>query len=1200
MAPLSASATGDDQVAPGSPAPESKIQDGKATGAEFAPNAYFVQFAAPSVAEGGSLQAVQSQRAQFLADADEAGVEVEVTSEFSTLWSGVTVMADDASLTTLASSDAVEAIFPVGIIDAPERPEQADYAPELSTAVGMTGVDVVQSELGFTGEGVRIGIIDSGVDYDHPDFGGSGEPGGTTFPTERVAFGYDFVGDSFNASPSAGANYQPKPFPDGDPDDCGGHGTHVAGISSANGEVTGVAPDSTIGAYRVFGCSGSTTADIMLRAMEQSLEDEMDVVNLSIGSAFSAWAEYPTARATDALAREGVVVVASIGNSGANGLHSAGAPGVGRDTIGVGSVDNVAYEANFGTDDEGNEIPYTVGTPAPEPPAPGTTGDVVAVIPPAEENQACAANPFTPEQIAQIEGNWLLLKRGGCTFHTKANAGQQAGAAGVILYNNVAGAFNPSLTGEPPITVPVIAITQADGARMAERSLAGEDVTFTFEEGTTRVPSPTGGLMSAFSSFGTMADTTFKPDLSAPGGQIYSTYPLEIQPYATLSGTSMSAPHVAGAVALMLEAEPDLGVEEVKLRLQSTSTQLPLSVNRGAGLEVVHRQGAGMIQVDDAILADVVVQPGLVQLGQQLAGETSTQTVTVRNLSDSPKTFAVEHVPAIGTYGTSNDWYYGFAEAAVQHPDVVRVPVGGSAQVELTITSPAADDAGVAPIYGGYVHLTSGAGDDAEVYSIAYGGFAQDLQDIEVLADQIDGERNVTQELPALGFVETCDTWLGITCYDEDAVYGFVDGYRSFSMTQQDHPNFLVHFEHQARNMEWEVFEANEDGTAGESLGTAASVDYLGRSASRNAFTAYPWDGMVINEDGARVRVASGDYVMQIRVTKASAWNDDREAGVETYTSQAFGIDWSAEGQVDRPAVDRILGHNRFSTASELAVERFEPGVDTVYIANGYNFPDAVSGGALAAGEEAPVLLTRPDSLPPATRMALQTLRPERIVVLGGEMVVDEDVETALAGYAVTVDRLYGDDRYRTARAISAQWEASDVVFLASGEDFPDALTAAAAAGVEGAPVLLTRAGALPDAAVVELQRLSPSTVYVIGGEDAISLDVAEDAAQYADEVVRIGGTNRYGTASLVGQQFFPTPAPEAFLATGLDFPDALAAAPAAAMNNGPVLLTRLETVPTATVEALNALRAQTITLVGGYEAISLGVQETLEGHVYP
>src|SRR5690606_28753988 len=142
----------------------------------------------------------------------------------------------------------------------------------------------------------------TGIDIDHPDLGGNGAPDSTPFPSERVAFGIDLVGDSYNSDPSTNA-YQPKPFPDDNPDDCQGHGTHVAGIVGASGEVTGVAPGVTFGAYRVFGCERSTESDIMLRAMEESLKDGMDVVNMSIGSAFTAWEEYPTAQASDALAR---------------------------------------------------------------------------------------------------------------------------------------------------------------------------------------------------------------------------------------------------------------------------------------------------------------------------------------------------------------------------------------------------------------------------------------------------------------------------------------------------------------------------------------------------------------------------------------------------------------------------------------------------------------------------------------------------------------------------------------------------------------------------------------------------------------------------------------------------------------------------------------------------------------------------------
>ncbi|WP_022923386.1 cell wall-binding repeat-containing protein [Serinicoccus marinus] len=1201
LAPLSAAADDDAFVAPGSPAPESKIQDDGVTGAELVPDSYFVQLAGPSTSAGGSLASIESQRDRFLADVDATGVELEVRSEFGTLWNGLSVKADEESLLELAASDAVEAIFPVGVIDAPERPEDTQIDPELFTAISMTGADIVQSELGYDGTGVKVGIIDTGIDYDHPDFGGNGSPGSTTFPTEKVAFGHDFVGDDYNADPGAGDAYQPKPFPDADPDDCQGHGTHVAGITGADGEVTGVAPGVTLGAYRVFGCDGSTDADIMLHAMEQTLTDEMDVVNLSIGSAFSAWKEYPTAQATDALAREGVVVVASIGNSGASGLHSIGAPGVGEDTIGVGSVDNTSYEANFFLDEEDNEVPYTVGSPAPEPPTSGEDTVVAVHAPGTTEAQACGTDPFSAEEQAVIEGNWVMIQRGSCSFYEKALNGQEAGATGVMLYNNVGGSINPSLAGEEDIEVPVVMVTQADGERLAADALATEGHVVTWTEGSTSVPNPTGGLISSFSSIGTMANTTVKPDLSAPGGQIYSTYPLETQPYATLSGTSMASPHVAGAAALMLEADPDLGVEEVKLKLQNSSMQLPLNIAPAAGLELVHRQGAGMIQVDDSILAQATIEPGLVQLGQQLAGETSTQTVTLTNTSDAEQVYAVEHTPAVATSGTANDFGYYLAPADVAVAPSVVVPAGASVEVPMTITSPSIDGE-MGPIFGGYVTFSTGEGEEADSYSVAYGGHAADLQETEVLADMVDAEGNVTQELPALGAIAQCGLYLGYQCVEDGGTYGFVDEGYTFSMEQDDAPQFLVHFEHQARRMEWEVFAAEDDGSKGESLGTVAELDYLARSASRNGFTAYPWDGMMIDENGAKVRVPDGDYILELTVTKASAWNDDREAQTETWDSPVFGIafDGSDYGDVDRPEVQRTIGQDRWSTASELAVEAFPQGADTVYVASGLAFPDALAGGALAGSDEAPVLLTQPDSLPAATRMALQQLGPDSIVVLGGEGAVNGDVMTALAEYA-DVERLAGDNRYETAVEVSqTQTDDADVVFLASGKDYPDALAAAAAAGMEDASVLLTRPDLLPNATAAELERLSPETVYVIGGEGAVSSTVATAAGAAAGEVVRLGGTNRYGTAAAVAEEFFPTPAPGVFLATGVEFPDALAAAPVAAMNTMPVLLTRPDMLPSPTVDVMTSLRAQMVHIVGGYGAVELGVQETLEDVVYP
>jgi minor extracellular serine protease Vpr len=144
---------------------------------------------------------------------------------------------------------------------------------------------------------------------------------------------------TFNADPTS-PFYDPVPVPDPDPDDCQGHGTHVAGIVGANGDAVGVAPEVTFGAYRVFGCDGSTTADIMIAAMERALADDMDILNMSIGSAFT-WPQYPTAVASDLLVDAGMVVVASIGNSGASGTFSAGAPGLGEKVIGVAAFENL-------------------------------------------------------------------------------------------------------------------------------------------------------------------------------------------------------------------------------------------------------------------------------------------------------------------------------------------------------------------------------------------------------------------------------------------------------------------------------------------------------------------------------------------------------------------------------------------------------------------------------------------------------------------------------------------------------------------------------------------------------------------------------------------------------------------------------------------------------------------------------------------
>ncbi|MEK7424681.1 MAG: S8 family serine peptidase, partial [Actinomycetota bacterium] len=332
------------------------------------PELWFVELASAPVADGGALSATRSDKNAFRANARSAGIAYTERYAFDQLWNGLSIKVERSQLSALARVTGVKMLWPVATIALPE----GGSSPDLATALAMTGADTVQTELGFTGSGVKVAVMDTGVDYDHPDLGGCFGAGC------RVATGHDFVGDDFNANPTS-PSYNPIPVPDDDPDDCNGHGTHVAGIVGARGVVTGVAPGVTFGAYRVFGCQGSTTADIMIAAMERALADGMDVLNMSIGSAFQ-WPQYPTAAASDRLVNKGMVVVASIGNSGASGLYSAGSPGLGKKVIGVASFDNSHINVlSFDVNPSGRQVGYLPLATTLEPPTAGTTPEIVYV-----------------------------------------------------------------------------------------------------------------------------------------------------------------------------------------------------------------------------------------------------------------------------------------------------------------------------------------------------------------------------------------------------------------------------------------------------------------------------------------------------------------------------------------------------------------------------------------------------------------------------------------------------------------------------------------------------------------------------------------------------------------------------------------------------------------------------------------------------
>jgi minor extracellular serine protease Vpr len=811
---------------------------------------WFVELSSPPGIEGTTISTLEREEANFHAAATRAGIRYTESRHFRDLFNGLTVRASGADVNELRALPGVVSVYPDIKVSVSQQEDPPDNVADLITALKQTGADIAQSEMGLSGRGVRVAVIDTGVDYDHPDLGGCFGPGC------RVTKGYDLVGDDFNAN-----DLEPKITPDADPDDCNGHGTHVAGIIGANGGIKGVAPGVTFFAYRVFGCVGSTTSEIMLDAMERARRDHADVVNMSIGLALQ-WPQYPTARAADRLVRHGVVVVASAGNEFALGLYASSAPSVGKNVIAVASFDNThANLVAFTISPDDMPIGYIEAAGAPVTPTSGSfpmarTGTTTTT------NDACA-----PLAAGSLAGKVVLIRRGTCSFYQKAFNAQAAGAAGVVLYNNVAGFIPPTVAGTPPITIPVVAITSARGAEINGRLAAGP-VTMTWTNKVASEPNPTANLISSFSSYGPAPDLSFKPDIGAPGGTVRSTLPLEQGGYGNLSGTSMASPHVAGAVALLLEARPHTSPEEVQQRLQNSA--IPHLFNPALTfLDVVHRQGAGMLQIDDAVTADAVVSPSSLALGEIEAGS-ATRWLRIKqdesddhhshrfrgrhhhdgDDDDAPVTYTLGHESALST-GANTFVPQPLASFATVQFSSPTVTIGGrhyehdrDGLVGVTITPPPqADDPLNNPrLFGGYITFTPD--DGGTVLRVPYAGYNGDYQAIQVFT--LAGFPLLAKLTP-LEFVPQPAGAL-------------------FTMVGDDVPFILLHLNHQVANLKMEVIDV----TTGLSLNFADDEDFLSRNSSANSFFAFAWDGTTMRRPGGKLRtVPNGTYRIDLSILKA-------------------------------------------------------------------------------------------------------------------------------------------------------------------------------------------------------------------------------------------------------------------------------------------------------------------------------------------
>ena len=482
------------------------------------------------------------------------------------------------------------------------------------------------------GEGVRVAIIDTGIDYTHKAFGGSGrvddyenndaaviEPG--TFPTRKVVAGIDLVGTGYN--PSEGDIEQHIPHGDPDPLDEGMHGTHVAGIVAGVGDGVnthdGVAPDAALMAVKVF-AGGSTSDTVIIRALEYALDpngdfdlsDRAQVANLSLGSGFGA----PNSLYVDAIdnaLKGGMVVVAAAGNSGAND-YIVSEPSTADTAISVAaSVDDAEHNwkipaIKFNGDNGSKVTAEAVESPMAKPIA--EVGELIAPV----YHIGLADQDLTVEQKEQLRGKVALIDRGLVTFVAKINRAVAAGAVGVVMVNNVEGA-PLRMGGTAEYQIPAVMITKRVGTEV-KTALQEGAVSVTFKDDLFLERRELIDTLASFSSYGPRTfDSLLKPEIAAPGVSITSAFSGRGNRGIQVSGTSMATPHISGVVALIRQYRSVVSPALMKNMLLANTK---LMRSPGGERYRTYQQGGGRVDAWNAVTAEVVFQPATLSLGRML------------------------------------------------------------------------------------------------------------------------------------------------------------------------------------------------------------------------------------------------------------------------------------------------------------------------------------------------------------------------------------------------------------------------------------------------------------------------------------------------------------------------------------------------------------------------------------------------------
>ncbi len=762
-----------------------------------------------------------------------AGINFELKQEYFTAYNGFAISINQADLKT------VQELFGTGAV----HPSRTYYA-ELPASVPLVGGTAVWNNLGFKGEGQVVGVVDTGVDYNHPDLGGG-------FGAKVIAM-IDVAEHTSDAM------------------DYNGHGTHVSGIMTAKAAsvtgVNGMAPEAKlIVAKIVLGGTGSSSSEDLAAGFDWMLAQKLSGVNLvSINCSFGSpggWRDPsdPEQIAIQNCVNNGIFVSLSAGNEYYSVYPYNQVNWYGEDPdklsyypadigiVGGPSVVPGALSTAASWNSIVRYVSYKVTTPTGTARAPYTwasTTNPVSTLGGLPKNFVYVGfgNDDTYYTGLDVTGKIALILRGGTgvtDFGNKYLRAQNHGAVGAIVMNDAArGDAMLSMTmGTYPVTIPSVFTGNSYG--MFLRNHAG--ATITFDGIVDAFPSPLVDQMVDFSSWGTDNNLFFKPEATAPGGGIWSTVPIALGSYANYSGTSMAAPHVGGAAALIKQAHPTWTPAIVKTALLNTATLLKYP---GSSLYFSPRsQGAGRINVEKAVLTPVFVTDAVsglpyAPLGDTNAGTTKTFTLKAENSGAASLTYNLSGV--VQRYNSARA-PLNLAGATITLPGSITLPAHGSTTFEVTVNL-AGNTVYENIFVDGFILLTP---TDATLPAlhVPYTVFWGDWQDNRYTYDWI---HNPVIDLPpddSSGWTWFGYTWMynavGSTLY-----YLGMDFYGNFDRTAiaispnwdgvQDNAHPLVSFMRGTPDFAYQIL--NSDG----SLLTTAAVD---NSVPKNFDRYQYWSG---------------------------------------------------------------------------------------------------------------------------------------------------------------------------------------------------------------------------------------------------------------------------------------------------------------------------------------------------------------------